>query len=425
MMQNKYTVKWLVLLCLFSSNLFAIEGKIRVFIKSNDAIYTSEKVTVSIELLSDAFSIMDAKITFPASNKYIVQAPQSASYLGKDEIDGNDWQLVHYDYEVYALQAGKIEIPSVLVSFSASMGYGQPKKDFALKSDALKFDVKVPEGFKRNQFVLVTDHYTLLTEMKPKKKQLIIGDAVELSITQKAYDVPDILLRPIVYRSNAFLRVYDKEPELKSKIEGKYDVSRIDRFTFVASAEGNVTVPLQETVWWNSTTGKIQVETIPEISFEILPDPQIAIDEKKAKQKQYLLYFAVILSLLLILYKMFGSKVRDYMQERKRVYALSESGEFSVLLASIKKNDVPSIYKHMYRWLFTLAPELTRGGFSKIIEEQPSFKRSLNELEEKMVNKKQTFDETRFTNELKKLRASLLKQQEVNDSSLPENINPF
>ena len=37
---------------------------------------------------------------------------------------------VHYEYEVYALQAGEIEIAPVKSTFSASMGYGQPKKEF-------------------------------------------------------------------------------------------------------------------------------------------------------------------------------------------------------------------------------------------------------------------------------------------------------
>ena len=72
------------------------------------------------------------------------------------------------------------------------MGYGQPKKEFDLKSDALSFDVKAPKDVKENQFVLVTDNYSLVSEMKPEKKQLIIGDAVELSVTQKAHDVPPL-----------------------------------------------------------------------------------------------------------------------------------------------------------------------------------------------------------------------------------------
>ena len=353
-MQSKYSIKLLTLLLLLTVNLFAIDGKTNVYIKSKDAMYTSQKVTVSVEILSSAFSITGANIVFPASAKYIVQAPKSASYLGTKEIDGTDWTMVHYEYEVYALQAGKIEIPSVSVSFTASMGYGQPKKEFTLQSDALNFNVMSPKGVKPNQFVLVTDNYTLTSKLVPEKKQLIVGDAVELSVVQKAKGVPDILFTPIVYTSTTFLRVYNKEPELLSGQSGTYDVSRTDTFTFVASGEGNVTLPKQELMWWNSHTEKVHLETLPEISFEILSDPQIAIDAKKAQQEKVILYVILALLMLLIIYVLFASKIRRFVKERKRVFSQSEEGKFTVLLASIETKNYTSIYKDFYTWLTVL-----------------------------------------------------------------------
>ena len=417
-------MRFILIFLAFSLSLFAIDGKIKVFIKSNETIYTSQKMTVSVELLSSAFSITDAKITFPASKKYIVQEPKSAAYLGQEDVEGEAWQMVHYEYEVYALQAGKIEIPSVLVSFASSMGYGQPKKEFSLKSDTLHFDVKAPEGVKSNQFVLVTDNFDLNTELKPEKKELIIGDAVSLSITQKAQGVPDILLSPIVYRSNALLRVYEKEPSLKSDLKGKYDVSRTDRFTFVASAEGNVTLAKQEILWWNSSTKKIHVEKIPAISFVIIPDPQIAIDVKKAEQKQRLLYLAMTLVFLFMLYKIFGAKVRTYMDERKTIYSLSEEGHFKSLLESCQDNSVTNIYHTFYDWLEVADPELSRAGFKGLCEVQPSFCNMLNALETALVVPEQTVDSTTFTEELQKLRKMLLKKQHLKVQGLPGKINP-
>jgi hypothetical protein len=424
-MPIKHIVKLFIFFFSLSVSLFAIEGRSKVYIKSSDTIYTSQKITVSVELLTDAFSITDAKITFPASQKYIVQAPQSASYLGSEEINGTDWQMVHYEYEVYALQSGQIDIPSVNISFTASMGYGQPKKEFNLESDAVHFDVKTLKGMKKDQFVLVTDSYTLVSKIKPEKKQLIVGDAVELSVIQEAHHVPDILLRPVHYTSNTFLRVYTKEPELKSGLKGKNDVSRIDRFTFVATGEGNATLPRQELVWWNSMTQKIQVETIPEIFFEILPDPQIAIDAKKAEQKQRLLYVSIILILLFILYVLFASKIRNYLNERKRIYVLSEPGKFSALLTCIDENDTKAIYQCLYDWLISIDPLLARVGFRGIEKIQPSFLASLRGLETTLSIEEKSFDRIDFINELKKLRVTLLKEQQEHKQGLPNKINPI
>jgi len=424
MMQNKSIFKHLLILCMLSLNLYAIEGKIKVFIPSQETIYTSQKITVAVELLSSAFSITDARITFPASKKYIIQAPQSASYLGQEEVDGEDWQMVHYDYEVYALQAGKIEIPSISVSFTASMGYGQPKKEFILQSDSLHFEVKSPEGVNPNQFILVTDNYTLKTEMKPEKHTFIMGDAVELSVSQKANDIPDILLRPVIYKSNAFVRVYNKEPELKSGLKGDYDVSRTDRFTFVASGEGNVTIPKQELLWWNSVTKKVQVETIPEISLEIIPDPQIAIDAKKAQQKERLIFIIITLFIFFILYKIFGIKIRVYMNERKRIYSLSEKGRFQTLLKCCHDSSVSNVYHALYAWLEVADPALSRAGFKGICEVQPSFSKMLHALEIALALPQKSIDRTAFIDELQKLRNMLLNEQHVEVEGLSRTINP-
>lgn len=423
-MQTKSLVKYFLLLLLLTVNLFAIEGKIRVFIPSQDEIYTSQKTTVSVELLSSAFSITNAKITFPASDKYIVQEPKSASYLGREEMNGEDWQMVHYDYEIYALKAGKVEIPSIQVSFTASMGYGQPTKAFMLQSDAVSFDVKVPEGVSKDQFVLVTDNFMLTTEIKPERKKLIVGDAIEISVTQKADGVPDLMLTPVVYRSNEFLRVYEKEPLLESGLKGTYDVSRTDRFTFVASMEGNVTLSAQEILWYDSKSKKISIEKIPAMQYEIFPDPQIAIDAKKAQQKQLLLYVLSVFVFILGLYIVFASKIRHCMQERKRKYQESEAGIFEQLLTSVKSDDLIAIDRQYYLWLLSIDPELARGGIRAVETIYPSFAEVLKELDEVMVETEREFDRMRFIRELKIFREKILQTKKSVKKGLAVTINP-
>ena len=423
-MQNKQSLKVLLLFFLFSLDLFAIDGKCRVYIKSNDTIYTSQKVTVAVELLSNAFSITDAKIIFPPSNKYIVQAPQSASYLGQEEIENEDWQMVHYEYEVYALQSGKIEIPSLSVSFTASMGYGQPKKEFGLQSNPISFDVVTPKGLKEDQFVLVTDHFIVNTVVKPEKSVLTVGDAIELTVTQKANGILDVLLSPVEYRSNTFIRTYRKEPELKSGLKGKYDVSRTDSFTLIASVEGNVTLPAQERVWYNSSTEEIHVEKIPAIQYEILPDPQIAIDAKKARQKELFIYVGSVLLILVGLYAFLAPKIRHYRTERMRKFEESETGKFSALLSTVESGDVVSIDRQYYRWLLSIAPQLVRGGMEAIETIQPSFTDVLKEFDMAMVEPDRDFDRIRFSSELNIFREKLLHENKSVKEGLPVAINP-
>jgi len=305
-------------------DLFAVEGNVKLFIKEHKTLYTSQKITVSVILMTDAFSITEARINFPSSPNYIVEEPKSAAFLNQEEIDGVAWQQVHYEYDVYALRAGKVEIPPMNISFSGSMGYGQEKKAFEFKSEGLSFQVEAPEGIENNRFVLVTDKYTLESKLTPKKKTLIVGDAVELTVMQKAQGVPDILFTPIVYKSNSHLRVYDKEPLLKNALSGDMDVSRTDSFTFVATAEGNVTIQSQETVWWNSVTEKVQKESIPAMTFEIIADPQIALDAKNAREKKFLLFLVLTALFLWLLYKYASPYFRICFRKCKNIFKKSK-----------------------------------------------------------------------------------------------------
>jgi len=414
-MMCKHRLKCLFLFFVVTLDLCAIEGKVKLYVKNTEVIYTSQKVTIAVELITNAFSISDAKIPFPASTSYLVQAPKSAEYLRTVEINGTDWQMVHYEYQVYALKAGRVEIPSFPISFSASMGYGQTKKEFKLNSQVLDFEVKSPEGVKSNSFVLVSERYDLRVKMTPQKHQLMVGDAVEFSITQRAYGVPDILLKPFVYDSVAQLRVYSKEPLLESGLKGEYDVSRTDYFTFVATAEGNVTLKAQESLWWNSQSKKAQKETIKALTFEIIADPQIALEAKAKEQKYLLLFLLGLLVLFYLLYRLFTPSIQKGLAQKALRYEKSEKGRFETLLRYCEEEKTSVVYEAFYLWLKEIDDRLSKDGFRGVCMLQPSFCDILSEVEQLLNKPESIFSKeavkTGFVKELHLLREVLLKKE--------------
>jgi hypothetical protein len=413
----------LLVLLLLTVNLFAVEGKMRVKLQSHENVYTSQKVIISVELLTDAFSISDARITFPSSSKYIVNAPKSAAYIRTESINGTDWQVVHYEYEVYALMAGEIEVSSVKSTFSASMGYGQPKKEFALESKALHFSVLSPKGIKKDQFVLVTDKYSLTQKVEPQKSELIIGDAIEVEIIQKAHGVPDILLKPIHYKSTPLLRVYDKEPVLKNGLKGKFDVSRTDKFTFVATAEGNITIPAQSIWWFNAKTETVNEEKVEAFSFEIKPDPQIAMDTQKARKQTLLMRTGVIVLILLLLYYLSSPYVKRYLHERQSAYLLSEKGRFERLLKSVEEGDMAKIYRDFYTWINVLHPEMKVNTFKDIYIQYPEFKENFLRFESTLVSPND-LDKVKCTSTLESLRKIFSEAYGEVSYTLEKKLNP-
>lgn len=260
--------------------------------------------------------------------------------------------------------------------------------------------------------------------MVPKRERLIVGDAVDFTVTQKAKGVPDILLSPVVYRSGALLHVYTKEPKLESGEGEGFDAIRMDRFTFVAIAEGNITLPARKFVWWDPLADRMHTEMIPELSFEILPDPQIALDAQKARQRRSLLYSIMALLAGVGLYLLWGTRIQNWVRMQKERYKKSEPGRFAFLVRSIQKESDAVIYDAFYTWLATADTTLAARGAEGIARSHPAMGSLLEELADTLAVPGRSFDRARFREELKQFRKRLLNKKRAQGAHLPETINP-
>ena len=423
----------ILFLILLTLGLHAIEGAVSVSIVDKERYFISEEVLVNVNLKSTAFSIKDAKIGLVNSDDYIIQAPQSASFLQTVDINGTDWQIVYYEYKLYPLHAGKMEIPKIEISFSASMGYGQSEDNFTFLSDALSMNILAPEGVSEEDFVLSTPNYVLKSVISPKLSEanttkIKVGDVIELQITQEAKNVLDLLLKPIVFTKDSHLKIYKEEPILKSKTVGSDTIAtRTDAFTFVASNEGNVSIPSQKLVWWDPVKQVLHTEETGEWHFMILPNPKSALDRTVSDEdKQIKLWILMILLVILsmgILYKMIPY-IKRKRADKKRLYIKSEEGRFKALLESCQSANMATLYHALYYWLEVADPKLSKAGFKGISKVQPSLHGPLLEVEKGLVDPQQIFDKTHFIKEVKIFRQVLLKQEKIRHESLPKNINP-
>ncbi|MEA3434195.1 MAG: hypothetical protein U9R13_06395, partial [Campylobacterota bacterium] len=262
--------------------LFAVEGDYSVHMVEKERYFVSEEIVLKVDLKTTAFSIKDAKIGLENSKDYIVVTPKSAAFLETVDINGTQWQVVHYEYKLYPLHAGKITIAPIDIAFRASMGYGTPDNNFTLKSDQVVLDIVAPQGVNKDTFVLSTPNYSLKSELSPKLSEtnatkIKVGDAIELKIIQEAKNVPDLLLKPIDFSEDPHLKIYKEEPLLKSKVVGSDTIAtRTDSFTFVATKEGNASIPSQALIWWNPVKQVLHKEKTASLHFIVLPAPKSA-----------------------------------------------------------------------------------------------------------------------------------------------------
>lgn len=429
-MQSKIVLLFIVL----TLGLFAVEGDFSVYVAEQERRFVSEEIVLKVDLKTTAFSIRYAKIGLENTKDYIVLAPKSASSLETVERNDTRWQVVHYEYKLYPLHAGKMTINPIEITFKASMGYGQPDSNFTFLSDALVLDISAPEGVGKNDFVLSTPHYSLKSDISPKLSEtnvtkIKVGDAIEIKVTQEAKNVPDILLEALHFSEDPHLKIYKEEPILKTKIVGsETTATRTDTFTFVAGKEGNVSIPSQTFIWWDPANEVLHKEKTEALHFIVLAAPRsdasLTPSEEGEEELPWVLNLFLILILMAVLYKLIPT-IQKKKEKAKMVYMQSEEGRFKGLLDACQGSDVNALYHAFYHWLEVASPKLSRLGFRGIEEVQPSFSVSLREFEAALSVPQQSFDKIRFTAELKKFRELLLQEQEHAKQGLPDTINPL
>ena len=417
----------LLFFMLFTFGLYAVEGAVSVLVVEKEKYFISEEVVVKVDLRSTAFSIKNAKMGLENSDDYIILEPKSAAFLETIDINGTDWQVVHYEYKLYPLHAGKMILPSFNIHFQASMGYGQPEEDFSFKSEPISLNIKAPKGVEKNMFVLSTPKYRVQSSISTKMSednatQIKVGDAVTLKIVQEARNVPDILLRPIFFKESSQYKIYAEEPVLNTKEQGT-DIlaSRMDAYTFVATKEGNISIHSQVFMWWSPNDEVLHKEVTEPYAFIVLSNPALVKKAKIADEnidKIWVYIGLVILLLIALLYKLYPN-YEAWKVKKKLLHQESEEGRFEQFISS---EDTQILYRNFYIWLATIHPSLSRSGFRGIVDAQASFEDSLLDLEKVLAGQEQEFDKITFINEAKKLRGMLLIEQK--QSALPLTLNP-
>lgn len=291
-------ISLLLLLPLF---LFAMQGDVSVQIKPKARYLISEKILLQLDVKTTGFSVGDVRVDSSGLKDLIIVAPKSAAYVQSEEIDGESWQVAVYEYELYPLRGGEIFLAPFEVSFSGSMGYGQPKSTFIKSTGPFTLQVDSPDGI--DGFVLSTPKLTFDVTYKPDPEALKVGEAFERTVTITAVDVPDLLLPSVAIEEQKMLRIYDDEPRLSME-QGK--AKRVEHQTIITSHEGNITLPEQRLYWYDSVNGILHAEIIEAVDFEVSGGIKTATSEEEGSFWTLFVLLGVLLliagSLTIMLY---------------------------------------------------------------------------------------------------------------------------
>ena len=340
-------------------------GEVRLIAERESAGWVGQEVELYLELWSDGLSFGDQLFQLPpVRGGFLLQADSSTVKLNENR-DGVQWQGLRYTLLFYPQKAGRLEIPSFDVSFSASAGYGTEPSRFAQRTEPLFIDSRLPPGAQAGSLVTTTSDFSMQSSWAPATPadgplQLKVGDALTLSLTRTAQDVPGMVFAPLPKFEIDGLAVYPDAPQVKDRINrGQLNGMRSDSVTFICERAGEYEIPEIRFQWWDPDGQVMAQEIIPALEVSVAVNPAYAAGgEQKAtggsawslNLKSTGLVVAILLLLAYAAYRL-APVIAEWLRQRRKEYEAGERWAFEQASKACEAGTPAVTYRAVSLWL--------------------------------------------------------------------------
>ena len=259
-----------------------LQGEIRFEAGREGATWLGQELELNLDLWSDGVSFGDQTFVLPeVKGAYLLQADSSTVKLNEIR-DGVAWQGLRYTFLLYPQRAGRLEVPSFEVRFSARAGYDSEPSGFSFQTPVLFVEAQLPPGANASGLVVTSTSFTMESSWTPTLPDegpgnLKVGDAVTLEVTRSARDVPGMVFAPLPQLSIEGLSIYPDAAQVNDRINrGDLTGSRIDSVTFICEQEGNYEIPEMRFQWWDPKQEVLAEKVIPARELAVVANPAYA-----------------------------------------------------------------------------------------------------------------------------------------------------
>ena len=229
--------------------------------------------------------------------------------LGNDKqynttIDGQNYQVLERSYAIYPEHSGKLTITPTIFNgrsvsatgrqsafgrmdslfeqmlsqrglnnqFFGGTPFGSAGKRVRLASNTLTLEVKPQPASYHGANWLPTQNLVLHDSWAKTAPVIHAGEPVTRTLTLEAKGLEASQLPNLQLQGTDNLRIYPEQPELSNRTDGDWIYGRSEqRFTYVASQAGKLSIPAIQVSWWDTVNHKQQNTVIPAWDITIKP----------------------------------------------------------------------------------------------------------------------------------------------------------
>lgn len=272
-----------LLLCLagmlLCGHLLAQEAQVRTSLKTQDAIWVGQKVTVVVELLAPGYFASAAAFDLPDPQGVLLLPPMGHPLLSSETIDGASYTVQRHELSAYPMRAGEQSVPAFSVRFEFKRAPMDTHTIAAtLKTDSMPFTVKMPPGAENLGQVISARDLKIEETWRPEpgKENVMAGAAFTRTITFTAPAVPGMVFPPFPAGQIDGLGIYTERQLLDQTDGGSLRGERRDVVTYVCKRAGEFTIPATQYTWFDLETQQLRTTELPEQTLKVAVNPALA-----------------------------------------------------------------------------------------------------------------------------------------------------
>lgn len=246
---------------------------------SRRSVFPGEPFQLKVTTYTSTYYLSPISFSdFRVPNAFTVSFSRTLS--GVTKVNGQQYATLQFFMQVYPLESGLLEIPSMELSFQSPPEGDYVGKEQMVKTDSRNITIKpIPSNVAVNPWFVAGR--VLLSDSWDKKKQPYkVGDVLERKVTVKAFGTLPYYIPELDFNRKEGMEIYPKTAILEDKRNDEQAIGwKTQRVLYLLTKEGEITVPELVVNWFNPLTNKAIASKLSTKTIQVLPNENMGMLE--------------------------------------------------------------------------------------------------------------------------------------------------
>lgn len=231
------------------------------------APFVNQQVLYTVRLYNSQ-RLLDASYQPPAVEDSLV-IPLGDVDRYQTAINGREYAVEEQQYAIFPQKSGGLQITPPVFE---ALVYDQVPRRVRTRAEGTSLTVKpMPSEYKGKHW-LPAKEVALSEQYDSTALSFTEGDTLVRTVVLQAFAAPAQLLPTLSFKSSEQFSVYPEKGEEHNAIRDKNIVGRTTfKVTYLLNKSGHITLPAVEVPWFNTTTGKEEMASLPARNLMVEP----------------------------------------------------------------------------------------------------------------------------------------------------------